>query len=177
MNYGRRAFVRTGAQAAVAAAISTAIPHESAAAAPEDMPGLEYAMTVMANIDPALSMGKTPLGERRVITISGGTFEGPRLKGVIMPGGEDWQIVRPDGVTTLEARYWLRASDGAVIKVTNRAIIALTESNARYVRSAPEFEAPLGPHDWLNKALFVGTVSTDDPVKPKVVTLKFYKVT
>jgi hypothetical protein len=122
-------------------------------------------------------MGKTPHGERRVITISGGTFEGPRLKGIVMPGGEDWQVTRPDGVTTFEARYWLRAQDGAIIKVFNRALSAPLGGNDRYLRTSPEFEAPIGPHDWLNKALFVGTLSVDNPTQPKVVSLRFYKVT
>jgi hypothetical protein len=73
-----------------------------------ETPTLEHVMTVRATIDAPIEMGETPQGERRAIPISGGTFEGRNLRGVIMPGGEDWQVARKDGVTQLDARYWLR---------------------------------------------------------------------
>ena len=148
---------------------------------PTDTPSLEYVMTVKATIEPAVEMGKTPEGQRRVIPISGGTFEGPGLKGIIMPGGEDWQLVRDDGTMLLEARYWLRTEDGTIIRVHNAVTIsaqAATEQKpaSRYVRSSVKFEAPVGKYDWFNKAIFVGTLRADTTQRPAVVTLQFYKV-
>ncbi|HEY8537557.1 MAG TPA: DUF3237 domain-containing protein [Steroidobacteraceae bacterium] len=143
-----------------------------------ETPTLEHVLTVRANIDAPLSMGKTPQGERRVIVITGGTFEGPGMKGTIMPGGEDWQLLREDGVTELDARYWLRTDDGAVIRVHNQVLLgpaAETGAN-RYARSTVRFEAPIGKYDWLNKAVFVGTLSVESAQRPVVVTLRFFKV-
>jgi hypothetical protein len=183
-NQARRTLIASGASIMAGALVSgaghSAAPAASGqSAAAQGGPGLEHVLTVRANIDPVIAMGKTPLGDRRVITISGGTFEGPKMRGVIMPGGEDWQVSRPDGVTELDAQYWIRTHDGVVIRVHNRALIAPIEGSKdeRYFRCAPRFEAPLGAYDWLNKAIFVGTAGVDHPTQPKVVTLQFYKVT
>jgi hypothetical protein len=148
---------------------------------PAETPSLEYIMTVKATIEPAVEMGKTPEGQRRVIPISGGTFDGPGLKGSIMPGGEDWQLVREDGTMLLDARYWLRTDDGAIIRVHNAVTISAQAASdqkpaSRYVRSSVKFEAPVGKYDWLNKAIFVGTLRADTTQRPAVVTLTFYKV-
>ena len=73
--------------------------------------------------------------------------------------------------------FFRMLNDGALIRVHNRALSAPAPSGgARYVRCAPRFEAPVGPHDWLNKAIFVGTLAVDNPARPKVVTLRFFKV-
>lgn len=145
-----------------------------------ETPTLEHVLTVHASIEAPIQMGKTPQGQRRVIPISGGTFEGPGLKGTIMPGGEDWQVVREDGVTELDARYWLRTDDGAIIRVHNQVVLAPPVQGAadakQYLRSSVRFEAPIGKYDWLNKAVFVGTLNADTTQRPPVVTLRFFKV-
>ena len=61
--------------------------------------------TIHSSLGGIQKLGNTPYGERRVINILGGTVEGPKLKGKILPGGADWQIVRADGVVHLTARY------------------------------------------------------------------------
>ncbi len=146
----------------------------------ENQPSLEYVMTVNAMIEPLIVMGKTPSGERRVAPIIGGTFEGPSLKGSIMPGGEDWQLVRDDGTMHLDARYWMRAEDGTIIRVHNSVLILLPEKQGEaklpYARSTVKLEAPIGKHDWLNKAVFVGTLEADFKQRPATVTLQFYRV-
>lgn len=183
-NPERRTFIASSAGVLAGAAAAASFPAGAAAAtasltAEQAGLGLEYVLTVRANIDPVLQMGKTPLGERRVITISGGTFEGPKARGVIMPGGEDWQITRADGVTELDAQYWLRTDDGVIIKVQNRALIAPPAGGGQpYFRCSPRFEAPIGgPYDWLNRAIFVGNAAVDNQSQPKVVTLQFFKLT
>jgi len=168
--------------------IYQSMAQEAPRAAPVPQPGLELVLTVTAEIEPSITMGKTPQGVRRVIPISGGNFEGPGIKGAIMPGGEDWQVDRPDGVTEFDARYWLKTDDGVIIRVNNRCIAALPsaemEKAARgetvdrsktYLRTSPVFEAPIGKYDWLNKAIFVGTLSPGNGPRPAVV-LRFYKV-
>ena len=62
-------------------------------------------------------LGMTPYGERRIIDIHGGTVEGPKLKGKVLPGGADWQIVRSDGVVHLTARYTIETESGGKVLV------------------------------------------------------------
>ncbi|MCU0897196.1 MAG: DUF3237 domain-containing protein [Burkholderiales bacterium] len=69
-----------------------------------------------------LDLGHTPVGHRRVVNIVGGEFSGERLSGIVLPGGADWQIVRPDGVAVLDARYTLRTRDGALVQVTSQGL-------------------------------------------------------
>ena len=126
----------------------------------------EANVTVAAPLD----IGATPLGRRRVIHINGGRFAGPRIKGTVVPGGADWQIIRADGVTELTAVYELQTDDGTLIHVTNRGLrhgpaevmqrLARGEPvdpDSYYFRTVPVFEAPSGAHDWLNRSIFVAT--------------------
>lgn len=69
-----------------------------------------------------LDLGHTPAGHRRVINIVGGEFSGERVSGVVLPGGADWQIIRPDGVAVLDARYTLRTDEGALVQVTSQGL-------------------------------------------------------
>jgi hypothetical protein len=135
-------------------------------------PNTEFVLEAKVTVATPLEHGMTPYGRRRVIHITGGTFEGPKLRGTVVPGGADWQVIRPDGVTELMAVYDLKADDGTLIHVTNRGLRhgpdAVMQRIARgevvdpasyYFRTAPVFEAPAGPHDWLNRALFVATAA------------------
>ena len=115
------------------------------------------------------SFGQTPYGERRVIDILGGRVEGPRLKGKILPGA-DWQIVRPDGVTDLTARYGIETDDGARILVRSdglrhgapEVIAALGRGEAidpsrYYFRTVMRFETAEPTLAWLNRILALAT--------------------
>ena len=74
--------------------------------------------TLDVDLGPMQDIGEGPNGYRRIIPITGGRFEG-RISGDILPGGADWNLVRPDGTVHLWARYTLRADDGALIMITN----------------------------------------------------------
>jgi hypothetical protein len=113
-------------------------------------------------------IGNMPTGLRRIIPITGGVFEGERISGTIMPGGADWQIVRNDGVTDLEARYTLLTDDGALITVVNHGLrhgppevmkkLAEGEKAAPdeyYFRTVPVFETENEKYSWLNRHIFV----------------------
>jgi hypothetical protein len=96
------------------------------------------------------SVGQSKYGYRNVVPITGGYFEGPKIKGEVLPGGADWQLTRPDGDTELNARYTLKTNDGYVIQITNRVFGS---------RSVVDFEAPIdSPYDWLNHGVFVGSM-------------------
>lgn len=107
-----------------------------------------------------INVGESKRGVRRVIPITGGTFEGPKIKGEVLPGGEDWQLVRPDGDTELYARYLLKTDDGYVIQVINRALIhGGSQGKEFYCKSVLDLEAPIdSPYDYLNHAIFIGTL-------------------
>jgi hypothetical protein len=124
-------------------------------------PATELALELAVSISPAVAVGASSHGTRQFIPITGGRFSGANgLKGEVMAGGADWQLRRPDGVTEVTAIYSIRTDDGTVIEVDNRGIIVPAGvDGGPYVRTTPRFHAPLGPHDWLNKTAFVGTIS------------------
>jgi hypothetical protein len=126
-------------------------------------PQPELVLEAKIAIGETLVIGKSKYGDRRVVPITGGTFEGPRLRGEVVPGGADWQLFRADGDIEIEARYTLRVSDGALIHIRNRGLVHIppgtTDLKKIYVCTVPEFEAPSeGPHAWLNHGIFLGTL-------------------
>ena len=126
-----------------------------------------------------LNFGESKYGERRIIPITGGTFKGPDIEGVVLPGGADWQLTRPDGDVELYARYTLKSSDGVLIQVQNRVLIYMDSRTGPYIRSVIDFEAPsASPYDWLNHAIFLGTLRVPQTMpkdKPYVI-IGVYKV-
>ena len=84
-------------------------------------PGLEFLFTLTAEVGDIVTMGPAPLGERRVVQITGGTFEGPQLRGEVI-GGADWQIVRGDGAIELDARYAIKEARGGIVQVLSQGM-------------------------------------------------------
>ena len=123
-------------------------------------PDLEFALQLKVTLGEAYNCGETQHGRRTVIPITGGTFEGPLLKGTILNGGADYQLANAQGRTEIEAIYSIRTDDGVNIHIRNRGIIANgQEEQGRpqfYFRCAPQFEAPAdSKYAWLNNALFL----------------------
>ena len=122
-------------------------------------PELEFALQLKVTIGEAYGIDNTQHGRRTIIPITGGTFEGPGLKGTILNGGADYQL-NTEERTELEAIYCIRTDDGINIHVRNHGIIYNgkdAEGNPTfYFRAAPTFEAPAdSKYAWLNNALFV----------------------
>jgi hypothetical protein len=128
---------------------------------PKDTPQLEFALQLRVTLGETYSVGETQHGRRTVIPITGGTFEGPLLKGTILNGGADYQLANTAlNRTELEAIYSIKTDDGVYIHVRNRGIIANgkdADGNPTfYFKAAPQFEAPAtSRYGWLNNALFV----------------------
>lgn len=116
-------------------------------------------------------LGETPLGRRRIATVTGGRFEGDRLRGdvVAAPGG-DWLLQRPDGVTVLDVRIVLRTEDGALISMGYRGLRhgpaevmarlaagEIVDPASYYFRMVPVFETSAPQYVWLNRIVAVGT--------------------
>ena len=76
-------------------------------------------MTLQVVVPPAQKLGAVPHGTRAIAPITGGTFEGPRLRGKVLPGGGDWTLLRSDGVLELDLRITLETEDGALIYMTS----------------------------------------------------------
>jgi hypothetical protein len=129
-------------------------------------PTTELALELYVAIAPRVEVGESDHGTRQFIPITGGRFSGDGIRGEVMAGGADWQLRRPDGVVEVNALYSIRTDDGVVIVVDNRGIIvpptpaaAGGTPNQGYVRTSPRFHAPQGKYDWLNKTVFVGTIT------------------
>jgi hypothetical protein len=84
-------------------------------------PQLEFLMAISAEVGELVNMGAAPLGERRVVYITGGSFEGPRLRGEVLAGA-DWQIARRDGALELDARYALKEERGGLVQVISQGM-------------------------------------------------------
>jgi len=126
-----------------------------------------------------INVGESKRGTRRIIPITGGTFSGPKIKGVVLPGGEDWQLVRPDGDTELYARYLLKTDDGHTIQIINQALIHVGDPGGFYCKSVLDLEAPKNsPYDYLNHAIFLGTLEMPKlkPGEEPYVIIGVYKL-
>ncbi|MFT6675549.1 MAG: hypothetical protein ACJAVM_001741 [Sulfitobacter sp.] len=150
------------------------------------VPALDPVFSIEAEIAPPRAAGASPRGERLHIPITGGRVFGPRLEGRILAGGSDWPVIGPDGHSRIDARYSLQASDGTLIYLINRGIrVSTPEVLARlraketvtpdqyYMRGAPVFDAPEGPHYWLNERLFVCSIAPTPPI----IRIDVYQVT
>jgi hypothetical protein len=137
-------------------------------------------------LDAPLELGDGPLGRRRIIGITGGRFSGERLSGRVLAGGADWQVIRPDGVADLDARYTLETQDGALIYVRNRGYrhgpaevlkrISLGEDlspSLYYMRTTPSFETGDPRYAWLNRMVCVATGAR----RPAAVELEVFEIT
>jgi len=127
-------------------------------------------MTLTLSVGGMQAVGATPNGNRRVGLVSGGVFQGERLRGTVLPGGADWIVVRADGSTTLDVRLVLETDDKALIGMTYRGMrhgpAAVMERVNRgdtvdpseyYFRTAIAFETASPKYDWLNRIIAIGT--------------------
>lgn len=148
-------------------------------------PGLEYAFTATVLVAAPVEMGQADGGRKRFIAITGGKVEGPKLTGEVLNAGGDWQVIESTGLARVEAHYFLKASDGTVIEVTNPGVrVASPEVTERlakgepvdpseyYFRTTPSFKVTAGPHEWLRRSAFVARGVR----RPDKVLIDFYIV-
>jgi len=145
---------------------------------------VELAMNVIVHCDPDLEIGQIHSGIRRVVPITGGTFEGPNVKGIVLSGGADWNLTRADGTGEVWARYTLQSDDGTLISVINQGKSYIKSAgklnkpdeinfeNDVYIYTTPSFEVSGEKYNWLNNSMFVGTLKPH----PKGVCLSFYRL-
>ena len=131
-----------------------------------------YVFTITARIGSVTSAGDIGTGVRRIIPITGGEVKGRDVNGQICAFGADFQIIRPNELIELEAKYAFTTDDGAVIYVENRGIrfgpVELLQKLKRgepvdpkliYFRTVPKFETGSEKYRWLMQSLFVGSAA------------------
>lgn len=151
--------------------------------APE--PELTYAFSVRVELLAPVEQGTIDGRRVRFIPITGGSVYGPRLKGEVLSGGGDWQTISADGLTDVNARYALKASDGTVIDIVNAGVRTASKEiidrlsrgedvdpRLYYFRTSPRFTVAAGPHEWLRRSMFVARGIR----KPDHVVVDFYVV-
>jgi hypothetical protein len=117
----------------------------------------------------AVDVGNTPHGMRRIFYVTGGTLDGPKIRGTVLPGGGDWCIVRPDGAIVLDVRVAFCTDDGHAIHAYYRGLSTIQidllgrilvgeamHPSEYYFRTTPVFETASEKYGWLNRVLAVG---------------------
>jgi hypothetical protein len=135
-------------------------------------PSLAHVADVRVIIAAPITVGETPDGLRRVIPIIGGTISGPRLRGTILPAGADYQTIRENGYTNLDARYVARLDDGVMIYIVNTGVRfgppdvmqrilkgETVDPSLVYFRTIPRFETAAPEYRWLTEPLFLATAA------------------
>ncbi len=108
-------------------------------------------MTVNIAAAPSHKLGTVPHGIRSIVPVTGGDFEGPRLRGKVLPGGDDWLLLRPDGVLELDLRIALETDDHALIYMTFQGL-----RHGPYFRTLPRYETSSEAYAFLNRIICVG---------------------
>ena len=112
---------------------------------------------------PIQEIGPTARGTLSIFPITGGTFDGERLRGKVLPGGGDWVTKLSDGTFELDLRATLETDDGALIYMT---FTGVRDDANRYFRTLPRFETAAPKYDFLNRLLAVGIgeIGPDGPL-------------
>lgn len=116
---------------------------------------VDYLFTIRAQTVRGAPVADGPQGARNIVPVTGGTFEGPRLKGTIEQPAGDWVTRRADGSAKLDVRLTLKTEDGAVILMAYNGILQVNDGIAK-IRSAPLFETGDERYTWLNRVQAVG---------------------
>lgn len=135
-------------------------------------PNLEFAFQIRVELAERLHYGPTLAGVKRgFVAVLGGTIEGPRFSGRVVPNsGGDYPTIYPDGTAVFDARYLLEADDGTLIELRSRGfrhgdpeILSRLvggediDPSQYYMYLTPQFDVPRGPHEWLGRSVFLVT--------------------
>lgn len=175
MSNSQHAIPRRTALAAVPGLAAAVAAPSSAAAAPRgvfDQIELEFVMNLVVTCSTPEKVGPiedSKDGKRDYNwPIIGGKFEGPEIRGTVVPGGGDFPVTRPDGVSIINALYRLKTDDGTTIIIHNKGLhYPPSRGKPERYRLASEFTAPVGNYDFLNRALFLSTL-VDVPPEMKL---------
>ncbi len=129
----------------------------------------EFLCDVYADLDKPIELGITPRGNRQIYYIKGGSVKGPDIKGVILPGGGDWFLIRSDGTAELDVKATLRTDDGHLIYACYTGYLYASsevwhkmmkeepvDPSEYYFRSTPYYETSSEKYSWMNRIVAVG---------------------
>jgi hypothetical protein len=149
------------------------------------VPELEYLMTYRAEVKEPVEIGAVPSGSRQIFDVTGGSFEGPRLKGKLLPSGGDWLLIGNDGVGRLDVRGTFETEDGARIYLQYHGVVVIndkvgealaqgreTQYGDTYFMTQPRFETGDPRYAWLNSVVAV----SQGRVLPNAVEYRVYQV-
>lgn len=150
-------------------------------------PVTEFAFEVRVDCAPSERIGHGDGDVLSFTPITGGTVSGPLLTGSVVPGGGDWSVERRKGTIELDARYLLRAADGALIDIVNRGFYRVPPELAEaaeagepipeeqlYFRTSPVFRTDAPAHRWLAESVFVGLA--EDDLDNGQIVIRFFVV-
>jgi len=125
--------------------------------------GARPLMVLRLATSPTQEVGSTPHGTLFIFPVTGGSFEGDRLRGRVLAGGGDWVTARPDGTLELDLRVTLETDDHALIHMT---FTGLRDDANHYFRTLPRFETAAPKYAFLNRlmAVGIGEIRPDGPV-------------
>ena len=131
----------------------------------------EFLFTIALEVEVS-NLGDTPYGGRRVGRFGVGSFEGPKLKGTVLPGGACWMLMRRDDVLEIEARITLETHDKQQIYMTWKAFRhgpkevidrlnrgGTVDPETYYFRATPYFETSSEKYSWMNRICSIATGS------------------
>lgn len=146
----------------------------------------EFLFNMSGCVGEPRDVGTTPRGTRRFYPVVSGSFEGPRLRGEVLPDGGDWLLLRSDGVLEQDVRLTLKTDDGVFIYVryagmrhgppevmARLARGEVVDPSEYYFRVAPMFETGAEPYAWLNNILAVGV---GERLPPNVVRYSIFEI-
>jgi hypothetical protein len=167
----RRSFATLCAAAAGAIGLGAQSPPAAAPTSADEKLQSEFLLDLILDTLPANNVG-SPGVNRVVVPVSGGTFEGPRLKGTVVGPGGDWIVRRPDGSSVLDVRILLQTDDSQKIYMTYRGISYTPQGGTQYWRIVPVFETGADKYVWLNNVVAVGVHRT----LPGKVAYRIYQI-
>jgi hypothetical protein len=132
-------------------------------------PSLTLVYRLDAVLGEPLELGEVSQGRRRIVPQIGGTFEGPDMKGTLLPGvSTDWQILLPDGTALGDVRYTLQTDTGALLYVQSRGVRhgnpevlerlgrgEDVDASEYTFRTSTQIETASSELAWLNKGVFI----------------------
>lgn len=172
LNIERRNLLLGAAGLSLAATVKAQDASPMAGQIPIYYPSTELVLEAIVDIAPGLDLGNGPLGQRGMVPITGGTFEGPNIRGTVMAGGADRQLLRGDGIRLLDALYELKTDDGAIITIHNQVMSPTNGATGAQRFSQIKITAP-EEYGWLNQAVYVGTLNSLRPERQAVLVRVF----
>jgi hypothetical protein len=144
---------------------------------------LEPLMEYHADLAPGVAVGPGPYGQRLIVDVTGGHFEGPRLRGRLLPSGGDWLLIRADGMGLLDVRATFETEDGAFVYLSYHGILewnervqaalaagGSTEYGDVHFMTQPRFETGDPRYAWLNSVVALA----EGRLRPNAVEYRVY---